>query len=273
MSEEDRLLKSLNKKSEEAFEKARRDALQKYQKTGGKAGEFHLAEKEKEKPKAHTQTHTQAAAVFDRSETPAWKEEHERREREEKLREAEENKKKQAAVASLSEDAHDDLSKWKQEQEIKEREFKKKLEDEERRKKEEIDRMKAQALREHQQREEEARREQALRMAAQPTPQQISPNQCTSCHKQLSDILDIFFVNDKKYCKACSTRALSDKPGGGPKCGHCKLSLESTFIKAAGRKYHTECFVCCECAQPIRGGFRPKGTGFVCGGCGGAFVN
>jgi len=180
-------------------------------------------------------------------------------------------KKKQTAISSLSEDAHDDLSKWKQEQEVKEREFKKKLEEEEQRKKDEIDRMKAQALRDHQQREDEFRREQAQKLASQPTPQQLAPNQCTSCRKPLSDILDIFFVNDKKYCKVCSSRALNDKPGA--KCGHCKLGLESTFIKAAGRKYHPECFVCCDCGQPIRSGFRPKGQGFVCGSCGGAFVN
>jgi len=130
-------------------------------------------------------------------------------------------------------------------------------------KKDEIERMKAQALREHNQREEEFRREQAQKIASQPTPSQAAPNQCTSCRKPLSDILDIFFVNDKKYCKVCSSRALNDKPGA--KCGHCKLGLESTFIKAAGRKYHPECFVCSDCAQPIRGGFRPKGQGFVCG--------
>jgi len=89
MSEEDRLLKLMNKKSEEAFEKARRDALAKYQNHGGKAGDFHLSEKEKEeKPKVRAQ------ASFDRSETPAWKEEHERREKEEKLRDAEDSKKK-----------------------------------------------------------------------------------------------------------------------------------------------------------------------------------
>jgi len=91
MSEEDRLNKMMNKKSEERFEKARRDALAKYQNHGGKAGDFHLAEKEKEaeKPKI-----SRNLPSFDQSETPAWKEEHERREREEKLREVEENKKK-----------------------------------------------------------------------------------------------------------------------------------------------------------------------------------
>eukprot|EP01103_Thecamoeba_quadrilineata_P002405 TRINITY_DN12367_c0_g1_i1.p1 TRINITY_DN12367_c0_g1~~TRINITY_DN12367_c0_g1_i1.p1 ORF type:complete len:284 (-),score=87.63 TRINITY_DN12367_c0_g1_i1:57-908(-) len=277
-TEEERLNRMMNKKSEEAFEKARREALQKYQKSaGGAAKEFHLAEKEKPKEKAPV-----AAPVFSSiaaqetvHEKPQgnndWKQDYERRAQEEKLREEEESRRRQSALSALTTDSHDDLGKWKAEQDRKEQEFRKKLEEEERRKKEELERMKAQALREHQQREEEVKREQAARLAAQPAPAQLSSNQCTACHKQLTDILDIFFVNDKKFCQPCSVRALNDKPGGQGKCAHCKFALDSTFIKAAGSKFHPECFICSDCGKQIQGGFRPKGRNtFTCANCGGA---
>jgi len=199
---------------------------------------------------------------------PNWKEEKEKREREERERELEEQKRRDAALKEMSKDAVDDLSKWKEEQERKEREFRQRHAEEERRKNEEIERMKREALEKKQREEEEFRKQQAAKQAAAPPTQQQSTNWCENCKREFSGILDIVIINGKKYCQACRNVATTSDPKA-PKCGHCHLPLEMTWLNAAGRKYHPECLRCSLCGGDLSKGFRQAGRTFTCTDCAG----
>jgi hypothetical protein len=266
--EEEKLNRFMNRKSEEAFEKKRREALEKYAQKTGKT-DFQLAEKEKPvkstPPALHETTHS--ATSIPQHSNPNWKEEHERRAREEREREIEEQKRRDAALKELSKDSVDDLAKWKEEQERKEKEFRQKLAEEDRRKNEEIERMKREVLLKRQQEEEEHRKQQA---AKQPPPQAApqSTNWCENCKREFSGILDVYVVNGKKYCNACRTVAHTSDPKQ-PKCAHCNLPLELTWLKAAGRKYHPECLKCSQCGGDLSKGFRQTGKTFTCTNCSG----
>jgi len=140
-TEEERLERLMNKKSEQAFEAKRREALAKYSAQTGK--QFELAEKEEPKKKSFvvstpTPTPTPTASTSSPT-TSNWREEHERKLREEKREEEEEAKRKEKVMSELGKDAHDNLSDWKTKQEQEEKEFKRRREEEERKKQEGIE--------------------------------------------------------------------------------------------------------------------------------------
>jgi len=170
----------------------------------------------------------------------------------------------------MSKDAHDDLKKWKEEEEKKEKEFKKRLEEEERRKKEELESMKRKALEEHQKNEAEFKKQQEANKPPEPTPEPVG-NWCTGCKNPFKDVIDIYVVGGKKYCKPCSNNALTASRPGAPKCAHCGLPLELTVAKAGGRKYHPECLKCSQCGGSLNKGFRQTGRTFTCFDCTGGF--
>eukprot|EP01101_Sappina_pedata_P004158 TRINITY_DN171_c0_g1_i5.p1 TRINITY_DN171_c0_g1~~TRINITY_DN171_c0_g1_i5.p1 ORF type:complete len:262 (+),score=119.60 TRINITY_DN171_c0_g1_i5:117-902(+) len=254
MSEEDRLLKSMNKKADEAFEKKRREALEKYaQKTGNT--DFQLAEKPEQKKvvAGHKEFVPKTTAEPQASTSSAGHE--------------------QQSVVSAPADHQpgehgDELKKWKEEQDKKEEEFKQRLSEEQRKKAELLKRREEE---EYEEKRKQAAAHEAEQRAKKTSPEPVVPeipaNCCVGCRREFQGILDIFIVKEKKYCKECSIKALTDKPGA-PKCGHCSLPLSASIVKAAGKKFHPECFVCCKCGQPIRGGFRAESkTTFVCVSC------
>jgi len=264
-AEEERLNRMLAKKSDEAFERTRREALQKYQNKTGRTDFPPPREPEKKSFKPQpAPVPTEPTAPKASSTDGDWKEEYARKQKEERRREEEEEARRKATLAALGGEAHDNLQKWKEEQELQEQQLKKRLEEEDRKKRELIQGMKAASLEEQRKRDEEARAN------APPPVIQAPSNICEGCKKEFRGVTDIYIVNEKRYCQACSKHALTER-SGGPKCAHCKLPLEMAIATAAGRKYHPECLRCADCGGSISAGFRQRGKDFVCVSCCGAF--
>lgn len=102
---------------------------------------------------------------------------------------------------------------------------------------------------------------------------------CSSCHHPFASIIDIYVVDDKKYCKACSSKVLREKTGhfdgsfdGHGKCAACGNHIDGTCVKASNRKYHPGCLTCAKCKTNLVGkGFRPRGKELLCTDCSGGF--
>lgn len=102
---------------------------------------------------------------------------------------------------------------------------------------------------------------------------------CSSCHHPFASITDIYVVDDKKYCKACSGKVLREKTGhfdgsfdGHGKCAACGNHIDGTCVKASNRKYHPACLTCAKCKTNLVGkGFRPRGKELLCTDCSGGF--
>lgn len=249
----------MNKKADEAFEKKRREALEKYaQKTGNT--EFQLAEKP-----------APAVAVHHKEFVPANKPQPVENTASNAVTSnigQEQNSVVSSGAAEQEWDHRSELDKWKEEQEKKEEEFRQRISEEQRRKAETIKKMQDD---EYEEKKRQAALHEQQKLGQQSEQkEQIPPvplNCCAGCRQEFKGILDIFIVKDQKYCKECSIKALSDKPNA-PKCGYCALPLSTSIIKAAGKRFHPECFNCCKCGLAIRGGFRQEGKNtFVCVGC------
>eukprot|EP01132_Coremiostelium_polycephalum_P006712 gene6712-8321_t len=81
---------------------------------------------------------------------------------------------------------------------------------------------------------------------------------CSNC--KLS--LDSFFYKDGKlYCDPCETNLFAKK------CDKCSLPIQSTIVNARGKIFHTECFICQQCSNIIKGGFFYINGEFICDKC------
>jgi len=78
---------------------------------------------------------------------------------------------------------------------------------------------------------------------------------CHDCHRELGT--DPFYEKQGSiYCESCVHRTQ-------PKCGACSRPITDARIKAAGKDFHENCFVCSVCRQPLLD-FMEKNGAFYC---------
>jgi LIM domain len=94
---------------------------------------------------------------------------------------------------------------------------------------------------------------------------------CTTCRCDLSQ----GFVEweGKPYCGEHYSAAQSPTPTQQqlPQCGGCGQGIEGSHLKAAGRTWHPEHFLCGNCHASLQNGFAEVNGFILCGGCAIAF--
>eukprot|EP01097_Dermamoeba_algensis_P003753 TRINITY_DN2564_c0_g1_i1.p1 TRINITY_DN2564_c0_g1~~TRINITY_DN2564_c0_g1_i1.p1 ORF type:complete len:297 (-),score=82.94 TRINITY_DN2564_c0_g1_i1:122-892(-) len=253
MDEEERLARTLDK----AFERKRKEALDKYKQEHGGAN-FELS----------GPVHKQVENKRESSGGTNWKAEQFLREQQE--RERAEAEAKQKAQSLETAQPSEDLRSWKEKQEQEEREFKKRLQEEERRKQQEIERLKQAAREEQEKRESELRKEEELKRAEikhiqevqhEQQLKQLNPQFCFTCGVDITDPTKVYVHKNNKYCHKCSLAAQA------PKCAACGEPLGATVTKANNKRYHPDCLRCSKCGGTLDKGFRVNNNKFICAAC------
>ena len=70
---------------------------------------------------------------------------------------------------------------------------------------------------------------------------------CNTCSKSLVDIA-AFEKDDRFYCRADYEELI------GEKCELCKKTVVGSFVRALGKPWHSDCFVCTVCKRPFADG-------------------
>jgi len=74
---------------------------------------------------------------------------------------------------------------------------------------------------------------------------------CSSCHKKMTGQ---FVVTLEGYwCESCAARNNKSAPSAAP-CARCGRGLEGRLLKALGKEYHADCFVCNKCSRAFPNG-------------------
>lgn len=85
---------------------------------------------------------------------------------------------------------------------------------------------------------------------------------CKNCKKSMEDEEQFFTLADDCFqCADCHEEQRE-------KCTACGKPFEVGYVEVEHGKFHTECFVCCECKAPIAGAYKQKEDGtFLCQKC------
>jgi len=233
--EAERLARLMDKKANEKFEQARKDALKKYQQQGGNANNFQL----KSESTAPTEVKKEGKSASN------WRADLEVKEREQKLRYEEEERKKreriaQSVVYEAPSESHSSVFEREEPKRQVEPDEQPKGKSELQLYNERLEREQA-ALKSRLE-EEERRKREAMKTLVT----------CFDCKSQV-ELPDSVKHNNILYCRSCGIKAQQPK---GPKCAQCTQPIFGSFITAMGKKYHPECMVCSACGKNIEGGFR-----------------
>jgi len=82
---------------------------------------------------------------------------------------------------------------------------------------------------------------------------------CSSCGAALEGASKL--KDGKPYCDAWYTKNFSKS------CSGCGQLLSGKFVSAFGKDFHSQCFACCVCSNPISGPFADQGGKPVCQSC------
>ncbi|WP_395241596.1 LIM domain-containing protein, partial [Salmonella sp. s51933] len=87
---------------------------------------------------------------------------------------------------------------------------------------------------------------------------------CFVCHQCRTPLGTESFVkkDDKRYCQGCNTRLFAKT------CSACDDVIKTTSVDYEDKTYHSTCFICSECHNPLAGKkFHKMGRKLVCKPC------
>jgi len=84
---------------------------------------------------------------------------------------------------------------------------------------------------------------------------------CADCKNPLGTA-KYYIIGGKNYCEQCRYKYLE-------KCTKCDKVIENETVrpKGSGKPYHTDCFCCVKCEQPLQGKYFTNETGMICENC------
>jgi len=68
---------------------------------------------------------------------------------------------------------------------------------------------------------------------------------CQDCRTKLTG-LEFYCLNDQPFCETCYTKSLDD-------CHICERKITDRILRAVGKCYHPQCFMCTSCSKNLDG--------------------